>query len=290
MRPVVEAFHHEPTGSYTYVVSDPVTRRAAIVDPVLDFDAASGRTGTAAAERVAAHIERERLGVDWILETHVHADHLTAAPYLRARCGGRVGIGTGVRDVQAHCRALFNLEDGFRTDGSQFDALFADGESFAIGGLEGRVIATPGHTSDGITYLVGDAAFVGDTLFAPDVGSARCDFPGGSARTLYASIRRLYALPGDTRLFLCHDYPPAGRRAARCEASVAEQRDTNVHVRGDTTEDAFVALREARDAKLGLPRLMYPAIQVNVRAGALPPPEGNGARYLKIPLTAPARD
>lgn len=289
MRPVVESFHHEPTGSFTYVVSDPATRRAAVVDPVLDFDPVSGRTWTAFAERVAEHVERTGLGVDWILETHVHADHLTAAPCLRERLGGRVAIGTGVRAVQAHFRDFFNLEPEFRADGSQFDALFDDGATFAIGGIEGRVIATPGHTSDGVTYLIGDAAFIGDTLFAPDVGSARCDFPGANARTLYASIRKLYALPGETRLFLCHDYPPQGSRPPRCEVSVAEQRETNMHVRGDTTEEEFVAMREARDAKLGLPRLIYPAIQVNMRAGALPPPESNGVRYLKIPLNVPAR-
>ena len=287
MTPAVEPFLHVATGSYSYVVADPVRRRAAVVDPVLDYDPVSGRTSTEPAQAIAGFVEREGLQVDWILETHVHADHMTSAQYLKERLGGRIGIGVGVCAVQAQCKRLFDLGDDFRTDGSQFDHLFEDGEEFAIGDLRARVLATGGHTSDSITYLIGDAAFIGDTLFAPDCGSARCDFPGGSARGLYASIQRLYALPDATRVFLCHDYPE-NRRAARCETTIGEQKRENLHVRGETGAEAFVGLREGRDAKLSLPRLMLPAIQVNVRAGALPPPESNGVRYLKIPLnTAP---
>jgi glyoxylase-like metal-dependent hydrolase (beta-lactamase superfamily II) len=242
----------------------------------------SGQASTGSAQKIVAFVEREGLRIDWILETHVHADHLSAAGWLKQRLGARVAIGAGVRDVQAHCQRLFNLAD-FRTDGSQFDHLFSDGEQFDLGGLRGRVLATGGHTSDGVTYLIGDAAFIGDTLFAPDCGSARCDFAGASARTLYASIERLYALPDSTRVYLCHDYP-GDRRAARCQTTIAEQKHDNIHARSDTRDEDFVSMREQRDATLSLPRLIYPALQVNVRAGALPEPESNGVRYLKIPL------
>lgn len=279
----VEPFFHVPTGSCSYVVSDPGRRRAAIVDPVLDYDAVSGRTSTDSAQKIAEFVERSGLQVDWILETHVHADHLTSAQYLKERLGGRTAIGSGVRTVQAHFKQLFNLGDDFRTDGSQFDRLLEDGDELAVGDLRVRVLSTAGHTSDGVSYLVGDAVFIGDTLFAPDCGSARCDFPGGSARGLYASIQRLYALPDETRVFLCHDYPESGREA-RCQTTIGEQKRDNRHVRADTGAQAFVDLREQRDATLSLPRLMLPAVQFNVRAGAPPPPESNGVRYFKIPL------
>ena len=283
MTPAVEHFLHAATRSYSYVVADPVRRRAAVIDPVLDYDPVSGRTSSEFAQGIAAFVEREALAVDWILETHVHADHLTSAQFLKERLGGKVGIGAGVRTVQAHFKHLFNLGEDFRADGSQFDRLLEDGDELAIGDLRARVLATAGHTSDSITYLIGDAAFIGDTLFAPDCGSARCDFPGGSARGLYASIQRLYALPDATRVFLCHDYPES-RRAARCQTTIEEQKRENLHVRGDTGAEAFIDMRERRDATLALPRLMLPAVQFNVRAGTPPPPESNGIRYLKIPL------
>jgi glyoxylase-like metal-dependent hydrolase (beta-lactamase superfamily II) len=283
VKPNVESFYHPPTGSWSHVVYDASGGTAAIIDSVLDYDPVSGRTGTTAAQVIAEYVERERLRVEWILETHVHADHLTAAQYLKGRVGGRIAIGAGVCAVQENCRRLFDLGADFRTDGSQFDHLFADGEEFDIGKLRARVIATPGHTSDGVAYLIGDAVFIGDTLFAPDSGSARCDFPGGSARQLHESIERLYALPDDTRVFLCHDYPDGKRDPCR-ETTIAEQKSRNTQAAAGTTADAFVAFRERRDAGLGLPRLIFPAIQVNVRAGAFPAPAANGVRYLKIPL------
>jgi glyoxylase-like metal-dependent hydrolase (beta-lactamase superfamily II) len=288
MRPAVEPFFHAATGSYSYVVSDPGSTHAAIIDPVLDFDVVSGRTSAEAAQALGDYVERAGLRVDWILETHVHADHLSAADYLRQRFGGRLGIGAGVRDVQAHWRRVYNLGDDFAADGSQFDRLFQDGDEFEIGQLRGRVIATPGHTGDGVTYLIGDAAFIGDTLFAPDCGSARCDFPGGSAQTLYDSIAKLYALPESTRVFLCHDYPDT-RRGPRCQTTIAEEKRDNIHVCGDTSREDFVKMRETRDAGLSLPRLIFPALQVNIRGGALPEPEPNGTRYLKLPLNTRLR-
>jgi len=280
-RPQVEPFFHEQSSTWTYVVHDGST--AAVIDPAIDFDAPSGVVDAAPVARVADFLQSRSLDLQWILETHAHADHLTAAPWLKARCGGRIGIGEGIRQVQATFKDLLNLEPEFATDGRQFDQLFANGETFSIGSLEARVIPTPGHTNDSVTYLVGDAAFVGDSLFMPDGGTARCDFPGGDARLLYQSIWRLYALPADTRLFVCHDYGPGGREV-RCQTSVGEQRAANIHVRDGVTEAEFVALRNGRDATLDVPRLLYPSIQVNVRAGAWPPPEGNGRRYLKIPL------
>jgi glyoxylase-like metal-dependent hydrolase (beta-lactamase superfamily II) len=287
MTATIEPFFHEATGSCSYVVSDPVTRCAAIIDPVLDYEPVAGRASCESAENMAAYVERERLGIVWILETHVHADHLSAGAYLKQRLGGRLGIGVGVREVQAHCRRLFNLTD-LPTDGSQFDSLFEDGDVLEIGELRAHVIATGGHTSDGVTYLIDDAAFIGDTLFAPDCGSARCDFEGGSAHALYASIQKLYALPDSTRLFLCHDYPD-GRRARRCQTTIGEQKRDNIHVRAETRGEEFVGLRQARDARLGLPRLIFPALQVNVRAGMLPAPESNGVSYVKIPLSTPPK-
>jgi len=281
-KPAVQPFLHEQSSTWTYVVHD--GRSAAIVDPALDFDPHSGRTSTGPAQAVAAFVREAGLTLEWILETHAHADHLSAAPYLKRELGGRIAIGEGIRRVQSTFKALLNLEPAFATDGTQFDHLFQDGETFRIGSLEGRVIPTPGHTNDSVTYLVGDAAFVGDSLFMPDGGTARCDFPGGDAHVLYASIQRLYGLPADTRVFVCHDYGPGGRER-RCETTIAAQRAGNIHVRDGVKEAEFVALRTKRDATLAVPDLLYPSVQVNVRAGDLPPPEPNGRRYLKIPVT-----
>jgi glyoxylase-like metal-dependent hydrolase (beta-lactamase superfamily II) len=280
-RPVVQPFLHGQSSTWTYVVHD--GRAAAIIDPALDFDGHSGKAGTASAEAVADFVESAGLKVEWILETHAHADHLSAAPFLRQRLGGRVAIGEGIRKVQAAFKDLLNLEPGFAADGRQFDHLFRDGEEFAVGSIAGRVIPTPGHTNDSVTYLIGDAAFVGDSLFMPDGGTARCDFPGGDAAVLYASIQRLYSLPGETRVFVCHDYGPGGREH-RCETTIAAQRAGNIHVRDGVSEQEFVALRTKRDATLAVPELLYPSVQVNVRAGQLPPPESNGRRYLKLPV------
>jgi glyoxylase-like metal-dependent hydrolase (beta-lactamase superfamily II) len=250
---------------------------------VRDFDQRSGRTATAQADRILAYIAAQRLALAWLLETHVHADHLTAAPYLKARAGGRIAIGAGVIAVQQTFGALFAAGPAFHADGSQFDHLFADGESFTIGDLTARALATPGHTPDGVSYLMGDAAFIGDTMFMPDGGTARCDFPGGDPRILYASLRRILALPASTRLFVCHDYQPGGRAPA-WETSVAAQREANIHVRDGVDEAAFVALRTERDRGLPPPVLLIPAVQVNMRAGALPPAEANGVSYLKLPV------
>jgi glyoxylase-like metal-dependent hydrolase (beta-lactamase superfamily II) len=280
--PAVKAFLHEQSSTWTYVVHD--GRSAAIVDPALDYDYRSGHTSTASAEAVAAFVREAGLGVEWILETHAHADHLSAAPFLQRELGGRIAIGQGIRKVQSTFKDLLNLEPAFATDGTQFDHLFRDGETFRIGTLEGRVIPTPGHTNDSVTYLVGDAAFVGDSLFMPDGGTARCDFPGGDAHVLYESIQRLYALPPETRVFVCHDYGPGGRERQH-ETTIAAQRGGNIHVREGVSEAEFVELRTRRDATLAVPDLLYPSVQVNVRAGELPPPESNGRRYLKIPVT-----
>lgn len=284
MKPDVMPLFDEATNTVSYVVVDPATRAAALVDSVLDFDPKSGRTATASADRMIALVRERGLTVEWILETHVHADHLSAAPYLKERVGGRIGIGEHIREVQKVFRALFNMEPGFVADGRQFDHLFADGERFRIGGLEAQAIHTPGHTPADMTYLIGDAAFVGDTLFQPDYGTARCDFPGGDAHALYRSIRRILTLPPETRLFTGHDYKAPGRDEYAWECTVAEQRACNVHVRDGVGEDEFVALRTARDRTLDMPKLILPSVQVNVRAGRLPPAEENGKRYLKIPI------
>jgi glyoxylase-like metal-dependent hydrolase (beta-lactamase superfamily II) len=281
----IQAFVHGQSSTITYVVSDHATRRAAVIDPVLDFDVKSGRTGTAAADEVLAHLAEHALSVDWILETHAHADHLSAACHLQQRVGGRVAIGEHIREVQATFKQLFNLERAFLPDGSQFDHLFGDGETFRIGDLDAQALLVPGHTPADMAYRVGDAVFVGDTLFMPDLGSARADFPGGDARALYRSMRRLLDLPPATRVFVCHDYAPDGR-GTRWETTVAEQRARNIHVRDGIDEDTFVAMRTARDATLGMPTLILPAIQVNVRAGHLPPADDNGISYLRIPLNA----
>ncbi len=286
MKPQVTAFFDEDTFTVSYVVADPASKVCAIVDSVLDFDPASGRTSRKSADEVIAFIRKNGLKLDWILETHVHADHLSAAPYLRKELGGRVGIGFNVTVVQNTFGKVFNVEPEFKRDGSQFDHLFKDGESFKIGGIEAKAIYTPGHTPACMTYMIGDAAFVGDTMFMPDYGTARCDFPGGDARQLYRSIRKIFDLPPQTRLFMCHDYKAPGRDEYRWETTVAEERAKNVHVRDGISEDEFVAMRQKRDATLGMPRLILPSVQVNMRAGDLPPPEANGARYLKLPVDA----
>ncbi len=282
----VRPFFHEPTSTWSYVVSDPESRTAAIIDPALDFDIHSGRCWTGAADEIVAHMRRERLTLEWILETHAHADHLSAAPHIKAVVGGRIAIGAGICKVQQVFREVFNLGPGFPVDGRQFDRLLRDGEEFQVGSIAIRAIATPGHTNDSLSYLIGDAVFVGDSIFMPDGGTARCDFPGGDAAVLYASIRHLYELPPDTRVFVCHDYSPGGREA-RCETTIAAQRSGNIHLRDGVTEAEFVALRTKRDAGLDVPKLLYPAVQVNIRAGQLPDPEANGRRYLKLPLTCP---
>jgi glyoxylase-like metal-dependent hydrolase (beta-lactamase superfamily II) len=282
--PLVQPFHHRPTGTVSYVVHAGEGTECAVVDPVLDFDIKSGRTGLNALEPLIAFMAGQKLRPAWILETHVHADHLTGAPALKARLGGRTAIGAGVVAVQRTFGPIFNA-DGLSGEGREFDHLFADGEVFAIGDLAGEVMATPGHTPACVTYRIGDAAFVGDTVFMPDAGTARCDFPGGDARTLFRSLARILALPPETRLFVCHDYGPGGRDIA-WETTVAEQRARNIHVRDGTTEDAFVALRNSRDKTLEVPALLLAAVQVNMRAGELPPPEANGMRYLKLPVNA----
>lgn len=283
MTPTVRHFHYAPTGSLAYVVSDRDARRAAVIDPVLGFSIVSGRTDTACAREIVDYVRAESLAVDWILETHAHADHLSAAQFVREEVGGRIAIGRGICDVQSHFAKVFNLGPPFEADGRQFDRLLADGETIEIGSLECRVIETPGHTSDSITLLIGDAAFVGDTLFMPDLGTARCDFPGGDAGQLFESTRKLLALPDATRLYMCHDYPPQGR-PLRVEVTVAEQKSDNVHLKSGTRKGDFVAMREKRDATLSLPALILPALQVNIRGGHLPTAEDNGVSYLKIPL------
>lgn len=286
MRAEIQPFLHEPTSTWSYVVGDRDTRAAVVIDPVLDYDIHSGRCRMAAADELVAFVRKERLEVEWILETHAHADHLSAAPHIKAALGGQIAIGEGIRQVQRTFRDVYNLGPGFPVDGRQFDRLLADGEEFQIGSLTLRAIATPGHTSDSLSYLIGDAVFVGDSIFMPDGGTARCDFPGGDAALLFASIRRLYALPPETRVFVCHDYSPGGRKPL-CETTIAAERAGNIHLRDGVTEAEFVAMRTKRDAGLAVPKLLYPAVQVNIRAGHLPEPEANGRRYLKLPLDLP---
>lgn len=282
-QPNVRAFLHEETGTWSYVIADSAAGTCAIVDPVLDYDPKSGRTSPASARMIIDEVRGRGLRVEWILETHAHADHLSAAPLIKQQLGGRIAIGAGIREVQATFKPIFNLEPSFATDGSQFDHLFEDGEAFTIGSIAARVIATPGHTNDSVSYLVGDALFTGDSLFMPDGGTARCDFPGGDAAKLYRSIQRVYALPDETRVFVCHDYGPGGRPIA-CETTIGEQKRSNIHVRAGVTQEEFVGRREARDATLPMPVLILPSVQVNIRAGELPPPDDNGTRYLKIPV------
>ena len=285
MNPLVHPFFHADSNTWSYLVHAPGDTVAAVIDPVLDFDPKSARTSTASAQAIVDHVAAQGLQVQWLLETHAHADHLSAAHWLKQTHWpeARIAIGEGIRTVQKTFRPIFNLGEHFPIDGSQFDQLFADDETFAIGAMPARVIAVPGHTSDSNAYLVGDALFTGDSLFMPDGGTARCDFPGGDAATLYRSIQRLYALPDATRVFVCHDYAPGGRAHA-CETRIGEQKRANIHVRADTPEADFVALREARDATLDMAKLILPAVQVNIRAGALPAPESNGTRFLRIPL------
>ena len=268
----VASFFHAPTNTWSHIVSDPATRAATIIDPVLDFDMATGRIWAEHAEQLLAHVRAHELCVEWILETHAHADHLTAAQWLkRALPNAKVGIGAGIVSVQKHFREVFALGADFAADGSQFDRLFADGEEFALGTLRVRVIATPGHTSDGVSYLVDDAVFVGDTLFAPECGTGRCDFPGANAAIQYRSIRKLYALPDSTRVFLCHDYPPEGVEP-RAQTTIGAEKVGNSQLKAATTEDEYVAVRTRRDATLAAPRLLYPSLRVNIRAGQLPAP------------------
>ena len=282
MNAMIKSFFDPETFTATHVVSCPQTGAAAVIDSVLDYDPKAGRTSTASAGKVLQYLGENGLTVEWHLETHAHADHFSAAPYLKEKAGGRIAVGRHIREVQLVFKGIFNFKD-MNTDGTQFDHLFDDDERFHIGKLEARVLHTPGHTPACVTYLIGGDAFVGDTLFMPDYGSARCDFPGGDARVLFRSIRKVLALPPETRLHLCHDYLPGGREA-RWETTVAQQRAANIHVREGTTEDDFVVMRTARDKTLGMPTLLLPAVQVNAQAGHLPPPEDNGTRYLKIPL------
>ncbi|MGE0483798.1 MAG: MBL fold metallo-hydrolase [Gammaproteobacteria bacterium] len=284
MNPEVRGFFDKATYTISYVVSDPATGHAAIVDSVLDFDPKSGRTSTASADELIAYIRDRHLTVDWILETHAHADHLSAAPYLKDTVGGQVAIGEHIKTVQETFKGVFNEDDRFKTDGSQFDRLFADGDTFAIGKLEARVLHTPGHTPACISYLIGDALFVGDTLFMPDYGTARCDFPGGDPAVLYRSIKKLFELPDETRMFMCHDYMSPTRDFHAWETSVGEERRHNVHVHEGIGEDDFVKVRTARDKTLDMPVLILPSVQVNMRAGHKPPPEENGVSYLKLPM------
>ena len=285
-KPEVTAFFDEPTYTVSYVVADPETKICAVVDSVLDYDPASGRTKTESADEIIAFIRENKLTLDWILETHVHADHLSAAPYIQEQLGGRIAIGSEIRTVQDTFGKIFNEGTRFQRDGSQFDKLFVDGDTFRIGNIDAHTLHTPGHTPACMTYVIGDAAFVGDTMFMPDYGTARADFPGGNARTLYRSIQKVLSLPPETRLFMCHDYKAPGRDDYRWETTVAEERAHNVHVHEGVSEDDFVSMREARDATLGMPRLILPSIQINMRAGQLPEPEENGTSYIKIPLNA----
>ncbi len=285
MQAQIESFFDKVTGTVTYVVYDVPGGAAAVIDPVLDYDPKAGRTSTAGAVRVVEFVRAQGLRLEWIIETHAHADHLSASHFIQEQLGGRIAIGEHIRTVQGVFKKIFNLGDEFVEDGRQFDYLFREGERFSIGKLEAEVLFVPGHTPADMAYRVGDAVFVGDTLFMPDVGTARCDFPGGDAHALYRSIRKLLALPEHTRLFMCHDYPPAGREPA-WETTVAAQRQRNIHVHDGITEEQFVAMRQARDATLEMPVLILPSIQVNIRAGAMPPPEANGVSYFKIPVNA----
>jgi len=283
MKPDVKAFFHDQSYTVSYVVTEPDGNHCAIIDPVLDFDPRSGRTATTAADEIVSYLTQRSLIVDWILETHVHADHLSAAPYIQSTVGGQLGIGEYITEVQDLFKNLFNAEPGFTADGRQFDQLLSGGDRISVGSMEIEVLHTPGHTPACVTYIVGDAAFVGDTLFMPDYGTARTDFPGGDAKELYRSIKKVLSLPPSTRLFMCHDYAPNGREYA-WETTVAAQRAKNIHVRDGVSEDDFVEMRTQRDLDSDLPALLIPSIQVNMRAGHMPPPESNGITYLKIPL------
>lgn len=283
-QPIVQHFFDEPTNTFSYVVQDPDSQSCAILDSVLDFDYAAGRTDVRSADEIIRYVEDNNLNVEWILETHVHADHLSAAPYLQEKLGGKTGIGANITVVQDVFGKAFNAGTDFARDGSQFDQLFEEGDTFKIGNLEGRVLHTPGHTPACLTYVIGDAGFVGDTLFMPDFGTARCDFPGGDARTLYQSIQKVLSLPPETRLFMCHDYGTPDRDEFLYMTTVAEEREANVHVHEGVSEEEFVKMRSERDATLDMPRLILPSVQVNMRAGEMPPAEDNGQVYLKVPI------
>lgn len=282
-KPIIRAFFDEPTNTVSYLVADPATKKAAAIDPVLDYDHNAGEVDTRSVEAMLEAAEEAGYTIVWTLETHAHADHLSGSPYIKAKTGAKIGIGEHIKDVQRIFRPVFNATD-LKPDGGDFDHLFADGERFNIGELEVEVIFTPGHTPADISYKIGDAVFVGDTLFMPDFGTARADFPGGDAHKLYRSIQRLLALPPETRLFMCHDYKAPGRDTYAWETTVSEQRENNVHLKGGVSEDEFVAMRTSRDATLAAPRLLLPSIQVNIRAGRFPPAEDNGVRYLTIPV------
>ncbi|BDX00815.1 MBL fold metallo-hydrolase [Maricaulis maris] len=284
--PIVTAFFDEPTNTISYVVADPETKACAVVDSLLDYDAASGRTATVSADRLIAFVKAQGLTVEWIIDTHVHADHLTAAPYVREKLGGKTAIGEHVATVQRVFGEIFNEGQSFHTDGSQFDHLFKDGEAYTVGRLEARAIHTPGHTPACMSHLIGDALFVGDTIFMPDYGTARCDFPGGDAGTLYDSIQTLFALPDETRMFLCHDYKAPGRDTYEWETTVGAEKRANIHVKTGISRDEFIAMRTARDKTLAMPHLILPSVQVNMRAGEMPPAEDNGVRYMKVPINA----
>ncbi|MDF2180084.1 MBL fold metallo-hydrolase [Aliiglaciecola sp. CAU 1673] len=279
----VRAFFHTQTSTLTYVIHDPLTLEAAVIDPVLDFDGASGRSGTSFADQVIEYVLATKLHLKWILETHAHADHLTGAQHVKARLGGQIAIGCGITQVQSTFQDIFNLGDSLNTDGRDFDHLFEEGDSFSLGQIEGRVLATPGHTNDSLSYVIDGNAFVGDSLFMPDAGTARCDFPGGSARTLFQSVQKLYALGDDVRIHVCHDYQPGGREMAYV-ATVREHKKANIHIKADTLEQDFVQKRESRDKTLDMPKLIIPSLQVNIRAGHWPAPETNGVVYLKLPI------
>ncbi|GAA0679877.1 MBL fold metallo-hydrolase [Marinobacterium maritimum] len=284
MQPIVTAFFDEPTFTYSYVIQDPESNHCAIIDSVLDFNYAAGKTATDSAEAILSFITEQNLTVDWILETHVHADHLSAAPWLQDKTGAKTGIGAHITTVQETFGKAFNAGSEFARDGSQFDALFNDGDGIRIGNLEGKAMHTPGHTPACMTYVFGDAAFVGDTLFMPDYGTARCDFPGGDARTLFSSIQKVFTLPDETRLFMCHDYKAPGREEYAYETTVAEEREHNIHVKTGISEEDFVNMRTERDATLDMPRLILPSVQINMRAGHMPEAEDNGQVYLKVPI------
>ena len=281
--PKVKAFHDSSTGTVSYVVEDKLTKNCAVIDSVLDFDLASGRTSTKNADEIIDYIRSSKLNIEWIIETHVHADHLSAAPYIQEKIGGKIGIGEGIMLVQDTFGKIFNAGTEFERDGSQFDRLFKDNDTYTIGKLNARTMYTPGHTPACMVHVIEDAAFSGDTLFMPDGGTARADFPGGDARTLFRSIKKVLNLPGETRLFICHDYGPGGRDIS-WETTISEQRKNNIHVKDGMTEDMYVEIREARDATLSMPKLIIPATQVNMRAGDLPDEEENGVKYLKIPI------
>ena len=284
IKPKVIPFFDETTNTISYVVADPDTNTCAIIDSLLDYDASSGRTGTKSVDRLIKYVEQSKLTVNWIIDTHVHADHLTAAPYVRDVLGGRTAIGENIVRVQKIYGEIFNEGQTFHTDGSQFDHLFKDGETYTVGNINARAIYTPGHTPACMSHLIGDSLFVGDTLFMPDSGTARCDFPGGDAQILYRSIHKLFDLPNETRAFMCHDYKAAGRDEFAWESTISEQKEKNIHVNRSINEREFIEMRTVRDAKLSMPKLLLPSVQVNMRAGNFPEPEANGKQYLKVPI------